>query len=355
MSKKVIIVTVYNSENCGSFLQAYAMQHVLKDRGFEVAFYKRSPLGTSHSFVKRVLSTCKMLLLFKGKHIVFAWKQWSSFQKNCKLFKTCDITSTFYRNAEYVLLGSDTIWNFESSYFRKKSDIYLGTIFKNKKIISYAASAANTSLKLFHKIVFQNGGLSHIDYCMVRDIHTKKLVEKEVSKPVNIVVDPTLLLNKKDYIQLISGNIYKESKTLYLLLYYFGDFNEELKSNILKYAKKRNLKVVSFLSYRKWCDESITADPKKMIFYFNNAEAIVTNTFHGSIFSMIFEKPFAVYDERKEKINDLLIKYCQQKRLFTDATNLHQILEQAFNISEIAEFDLIRERSLDLLYDALDT
>ena len=54
--KKVLITTVYNSENCGSFLQAWSLYYVLKLKGYEVAFLKRKPKRTSHSFSMHLLN-----------------------------------------------------------------------------------------------------------------------------------------------------------------------------------------------------------------------------------------------------------------------------------------------------------
>lgn len=352
MSNKIIIVTVYNSENCGSFLQAYAMKTILEKIGFEVAFYKRNTYGTSHSFIFHLLSVIKKIVCLNFEEINFVWKPWFSFKNATKIFKVCKKRSRFYQEADTVLLGSDTIWCFDAPYFREKAYIYLGNVFANKYIISYAASVANTSPESFHEIVKNNGGLDNIARILVRDIHTKKLVQNEINQTVEIVTDPTLLLNKDDYLKLMKS---EKVGFKYLLLYYFGEPNEQLRSNIQCYAQKNNLKIVSLLKHRKWCHYNIPADPCNAILYFNYADAVITNTFHGCALSMIFEKAFAVHDEGKIKVSALLSQYDQKKRLFVNSREISDLLSQPCDIMNNGKFDLIRKQSLDLLYDALET
>lgn len=350
MSNKIIIVTVYNSENCGSFLQAYAMKSIIEKFGFEVAFYKRNTLGTSHSWAHHLPSIIKNLVCLNFQGIKFAWQPWFLFEKATKIFKVCERKSRFYKEAGTVLLGSDTIWNFDVSYFREKANIYLGKVFKEKHVISYAASAGNTSSEKFGEIIKENGGLDNIACFLVRDVHTKKLVQNETNQMVEIVTDPTLLLNKEDYLRLVPN---EKIGFKYILLYYFGEPDEQLRSTIQDYAKKRNLRTVSLLRHRQWCDYSIPADPAKAILYFNNAEAVITNTFHGCALSMIFEKAFAVHEEGKIKVSNLLTQYDQQKRLFINSSDIYDLLDNSYKIINNDKFDSVRKQSLELLHKAL--
>lgn len=352
MSNKIIIVTVYNSENCGSFLQAYAMKTTLEKIGFEVAFYKRNTAGTSHSFVHRFPAIIKKLVSFNFIGIKFVWQPWFLFEKSTKIFKVCKQESRFYQEADTVLLGSDTIWNFDVPYFRNKANIYLGNIFQDKHLISYAASAGNTSSKIFCETIKNSGGLDNIVRFLVRDEHTKKLLQNETEQSVEIVTDPTLLLDKADYLELIQN---EKVDFQYILLYYFGEPDEQLRTSIQHYAKKKNLKIVSLLTYRKWCDYSIPADPAKAILYFNSADGVITNTFHGCALSMIFGKAFAVHDEGKMKVSALLSQYNEKKRIFSNPKEIYDLLEEYCDIMNNGKYDSVRKQSLDLLYDALKT
>lgn len=153
ISKKAVVVTVYNSENCGSFLQAYCMRAILNKLGYDVAFYKRDTKGTSHEFMKHIRPFLRNLYHLRFKTAWWELKKWFVFQSYINKFNVCDKDSEFYKKADVVILGSDTIWNFNSLYFTNKANVYTGQIFNGKKVISYAVPAANTTKEKFINIV----------------------------------------------------------------------------------------------------------------------------------------------------------------------------------------------------------
>lgn len=349
-NKKIMIVTVYNSENCGSFLQAYAMKVALERFGYGVAFYKRDVEGTSHAFGPHIKLTLKRLLRGHMKAVKFTIGPWFAFNKAVKELRVCDEKSAFYRETETVLLGSDTIWNFKDLYFRSKADVFLGKFFQDKRVISYAASAGNTEQEAFQEVLRCHGGLGHIAKLLVRDEHTKGLVEAETGQESQIVCDPTFLVEKNDYLKLVPD---ASIDYRYVLLYYFGEIPEEVKTGIQEFAARHSLKIVSLLKDRKWCDYSIPADPKKMVQYFSSASAVVTNTFHGCAFSMIFERPFAAHDVGKIKVKDLLEKLGEADRLFVDKKGLVDALERYCEVITSGRLEAYRKESLEILRDAL--
>ena len=309
MKKKAIVVTVYNSHNSGSFLQAFAMNEVLKKEGLDVSFLERKNVG-SHSVKMLLKNVIRDLLKFRFKKAISSVSIWGVFEN---LPKSCfDIQkkgSTYYEQTDYVILGSDTIWNFDNKYFSNNARLYLGACFEGKKVVSYAASAANTSLETFRRVTSETG-LDHLASIMVRDFYTKQLVKDACGKEAVIVTDPSLLLNAEDYSSLVRK---VEIKQPYLLIYYFGEISTDMKKNVKLYAKNKNLKIVSLPYNRSWCDLSRNQSPYNMVSYFQQAECVITNTFHGCAFSLIFEKPFAVHNENKKKVTNLLEMYGEQE------------------------------------------
>lgn len=350
MNKKAVIVTVYNSENCGSYLQAYALKQILNQKGFEVAFYKRSTQETSHQFTAHIIPFLKAILKLKYQDALFIIGQWFKFEAAIRKFPKCTLKSHFTNEADILILGSDTLWNFDSSYFRKKFNIYSGRIFKGKNIITYAISTANTSLKTF-KLTLADYKLSNISSFLVRDFHTKELVEQCTDKKATIVCDPTLLLSFNDYKPLIRN---QKIPKAYILLYYFQSFNQEQQNYIIQYAKKHQLNIISLLTYREWCNKSIIASPQNMLFYFSHASYIITDTFHGTAFSLIFEKKFGVFDEGKNKVKELLITYHKTNHLFHDYKNLENTLNQENDVITNGTFDNIRTKSINTLFNTIN-
>ena len=347
----IIIVTVYNSHNSGSYLQAYSLYRVLSDQGHVVNFLKRDTKGSSHA-ISQVVT--KMVRSFIKLQFVQAWNnfaKWFVYERVQKKLPIVEFKSDFYKTADYIILGSDTIWNFNSKYFSINASLYLGNIFKDKKVISYAASAANTQLVKFKTVVDQSGGFSNIKTILVRDTHTKKMVEDSCGRSASLVIDPTLLATPSIFLHLIKKN--KGNKP-YILLYYFGDLPKDLKQEVLNYSLNKSVSIVSMPVYRPWCNHSVINTPQNMVSYFYNAESILTNTFHGTAFSLIYEKPFAVHDLGKNKVEELLNVYGELDRLSKDPKELCLLLSKESSASLAERKEILRKESLSLLNVALN-
>lgn len=347
-SKKVVVVTVYNSENCGSYLQAYALRYVLFNNGFEVAFFERKTKKTSHQFSSRIILLLRRILKLKFKDAIFVLGSWFNFERAIKEFDICKPNSDFVDEADIIIIGSDTLWNFDVPYFKDKFNVFGGEIFKGKNVVTYAVSAANTSLETFKQFFTEQ---TNISYFLVRDSHTKKLIEQCTNRIVHIVCDPTLLLKPDDYRALLCND--KQLKP-YILLYYFETFTKEQREIIMQYAKENQLIIVSLLTNRKWCDKCIIASPQNMILYFSHASCVITDTFHGVAFSLIYEKRFAVFDEGKNKVRELLFTYNMLDRLFCDYFELPRILNMENDVVKSGIYDEVRKESINILFNVIN-
>lgn len=348
--KKVLITTVYNSENCGSYLQAWSLYHVLKMQGYEVAFLRRGERHTSHSFGLHLSNAMKDLVKFRFSHAYYIIKEWFVFNKLHGQFEIVRKDSSFFREALIQIIGSDTLWNFEVDYFRNRVKLYLGQEFLPKSSITYAVSAANTSSELFSNTVKSVADQRGIIKYLVRDTHTACLVKTILNEESKIVCDPTMLLNANDF-----ESLEKEKPSIehYLLIYCFGDI-ASMKDAIISYAKNRGLKTVSLLSRRDWCDYSVEEDPQLMVTFYRYATCVVSNTFHGTAFSMIYEKPFAVLDEGKIKVKELLGLYEQEQHLIQSPESLADCLDAVLTDREKQIYESIKQQSLALLINTVN-
>lgn len=321
--KKAIIVTVYNSENCGSYLQAYALKKTLEENNYQVSFLQRGTENTSHDFRKTVKKTFRNIRHLRFLSAFQTLKQWYCFEMAQRNFFVCTRNDDFYKEADLIVLGSDTIWNFESSYFSVNASIYTGADFVGKKVISYAASVGNTTLNTFADVIARSGRLGNVHTVLVRDSRTKSYVEKTTTHSANIVCDPTLLLTPKIFSTFERPYLYKQKC---LLIYSFDEFEEDMKNAIVTYAREKNLIVVSLIRNFGWVDVIPITTPENMITYYANAQAVVTDTFHGTAFSLIYELPFVVIDKGKVKVHELLEAYSESKRLITTVFEFKKII-----------------------------
>ena len=347
MKEKAIIITVHNSENCGSFLQAFAMQKVLQKLGFEVAFLFRDTKGTSHDKRRMLLMAWNLMKHLHIRDAIVRIRQWHTYEKLQSQFQICHIGDCFCYEASHVILGSDTIWNFEVDYFHQSAKRLLGAMLSDKHVICYAASVGNTSADIFREVTDKYGGINHISTLLVRDKHTKDIIKVSYNRGSELVCDPTLLLQPEDFADI---STHQHINKPYILLYYFGSIPDNIRIAIQQYAQAHQMKIVSLLIKRAWCDYFVPSSPGNMVSCYAGASAVVTNTFHGCALSLIYQVPFAAHEEGKVKVKELLDTYESSCRLFTDTNNLTGILEQ--KIDNKALVNLLAMQSLEKLKQA---
>ena len=311
---KACIVTVYNSENCGSYWQAAALQEYLTSCGCEVSFLRRNMKGASHTFP----SLCKRIA--RGiKHGSFgrasgALKQYRMFDREIKVFP---ITEECGEEFDLCVLGSDTIWNMDQPYFVRERKDYWGARSHAKKTISYAASVANTGKEKIGRYPDAIECLNRLDAVSVRDLYTQSVIRELTDHPVELVCDPTLLQDKSFYIGKCPGK--KTGRILFV--YYFSEMPQELQAEVRRFAKEQGLQIVVMGSSMKGDVQEFIFSPSKFIEYYNAAEFVVTNTFHGTIFSIIFEKQAVFNSTGKQKVRDLLERFGVTGQDYADAEN----------------------------------
>lgn len=350
---KIAIVTVYNTENCGSFLQSYALKNALEKLGHEVCFLYRDLTGTDNTFNSHIRLGLVKCAKFKFAAALNFWKRYFNFKAINKNQPVVYRDTALFDDIDCFVLGSDTIWNFDSKYFYANKNTYTGLNLPDVKKITYAVSAANTGCEIFENDSDIREGIKSLDAISVRDNSTKAIVEKITGKSPTVVCDPTLLIEEKDYNSLMAEGSVKTDKK-YILLYYFSDMSDLQKKHISELKKETGCKIVSFGEYRSWCDINPAYDPKTFLLYMKNADFVVTNTFHGTIFSVLFHKRFVDYGGKKLKISNLLNQLGLQDTIVDDSTSLVEKYKKNLNYEQAEEvINQLRQQSLNYLYESL--
>lgn len=344
MKKKIAICTLYDSVNCGTFLQAYSLKKTFEKLGFEVFFLKLKNDNSkiTKSKEKRNIQIKEILIkLIRKIKLQFVFK------KANKQFKTIELDELNNDTSfEYVIIGSDEIWNINNNSFTHYIE-YFGYNFKNKKIIAYAPSANDTTkedlLNKYEKINFNN-----FYKLSARDKNTKNLLEQMQQKKVTDVLDPTMIID--NFNEIIENTSLKN-----YIVVYGHRFNEKQKNEIIKFAKEKKLKTISITKYYDWCDKSIVASPGKFLSYIKNANYIITSTFHGSVFSILFKKNFAVYLNNGSKISDLLNKFELKSRI-ADYKNIDDIIKNDIDYNNIDKIlNKYKNQSIKFIKDSINS
>lgn len=309
MKIKIGILTFHTALNYGAVLQAYALQNFLNSIGMPNEIIDYRCLYIENTYKPFQISEGKFLnsivrgLVFGG--IIRKKKEVFQDFVSRKL-----ITSNRYSNLNdldqvneaysFFITGSDQVWSpisagFDPTYF-------LPFAADNKKF-SYAASIGTT--KLSDDLVFEfKKRLKGFRLISIREKSNETLIKKvDPTMEVLVHVDPTLLLSKSTWSKLTLESIVKEP---YLLV-----FNVEKCINNIQFAKKvasdKGLKIIYINERTIKKDKAIryiqAPSPEDFLTLFANAEIVVTNSFHGAVFSLIFQKEFYVELDNKKLRN----------------------------------------------------
>ena len=211
---------------------------------------------------------------------------------------------------------------------------------KNIKRLIYGASLGNDELLQKYAVDFKTK-TSNLDFISVREQSIINPLENICGKKIEQVIDPTLLLDKREWDKLITNNVttnLKEQK--YILVYTLFESDEVTKiANCI--SKITGLKVVHFRKYNAYDNEYMNLYSKGPIDFvnaFKNAEYIITNSFHGTVFSIIFERKFysVLPITRAGRIKDLLKTLNLDSRIILDTKNI--------NLDENIDYTFAKEK-----------
>ncbi len=321
---KIKTITCHDVYNLGASLQAYALAEYLRKIGQEVEIIDYKPLYLQHYnlnkvnnpvYDKPVLRELYLLMKLPERLKDRRSKRKKEFDKFRETF--LPITNQTYctneelkrdvPEADIYFAGSDQIWN---TLFKNGKDpaFYLDFAPSGSVRASYAASFATEDIVEEEKINVKRR-LEKMDYISVREKSGIAIVNQLGIKGAVQVLDPVFLLEQSKWIEMEKNSDFREP---YLLVYDF-EGNEKIQGFVIKKAKEENLKIYSILPC-DYCDRCFNEEgPQMFISLIHYAEYIVSNSFHGTAFAIIFRKPFAVFD-RSEKINtrmhDLVKSMC---------------------------------------------
>lgn len=347
---KVCIVTVYNSINSGSYWQARTLAAYFEAKGDEVLFYPRpADRDSSNSVAFRAKMIAKMMIKGRVTSAVRTYKMYKAFDRCQGAFHVLSGKPDCVKHIDLFVLGSDTIWNFESRYFVNHRELFWGGKFDGRPVIAYAGSAANCSAEDFRPYPELKEMAGQWMSIGVRDQRTKNVLGKMTDQEVVMTCDPTFLFTKNDYANWIPP----VREQPFIFLYVFRDLPVSEAAWIRAYAREHGLKIISGIDREDISDRVLVNAPETFVRYMLAADYVITDTFHGTAFSMNFEKRFVVIDRGKEKVTELLRQYGFLDRLSGNEDQFARILDTPIDYSVrrqgIAES---RKKSMDFLDNA---
>lgn len=367
---KIGILTFQYANNYGALLQAYALRKYLLNLGHEVYIlnYDNSMLYMKNRNLKKKILTCVWdifsKILGKNKRL----KKFEIFRKknleiSMSVMKNIEEIRAYVANTKYdaYIVGSDQVWN---PYITSNDSVYCLSFATNEKKIAYAASFGISCFPLNLEENFIKY-INKFNFVSVRENTGKDILNKMNYQDVRVVLDPVFLLEKKQWEKLAITNI----NYSYILCYYMpGDkvCEKKIKKIAENLRNRFGYKIINIgrKEYHKFINDGkdiIDASPNEFLGYFKNAKFIVTNSFHGTAFSLIFEKEFysvvnlSINNETKlsSRITDLLQNVELDNRIISDRTE--QIDVFPIDYKKINKnINQLKKQSKDYLVQALN-
>lgn len=328
--KKIGIITHYDVHNHGALLQLTALIKVLSSKNIEAKALRfdknydfmghnlKSKYDVSIKSAGIYLSYIKEKGLGCTKYNFFKRKILNEYKRNAGLI------GNYYSESpllDAVIVGSDEVFALHTG----PTPVFFGHCLPTENVMSYAASFGPTTFQdicKLHSQSFVRSGIESMKYVTVRDENSADTIKALTGKLSPIVVDPVLLYGYKTEIE----NLVKPNIPEYLLIYaYDNRMNSQEEVNAIKeYARRKGLKTISPGFYHSWCDYNINADPINLLSYFKYASEVVTDTFHGSVMSLITGAKFVVKTRESNhlKLSNLLKEYGLENRIFNQWNDL---------------------------------
>ncbi len=312
------IITHHSAHNYGAMLQAYALQKYLKnnyDKEVKIINLRTKEGIKAYKIIKKPKKlTGYIWVILKLVHYVALKKRHRAFEKflndyidKTKIYKSFEEITTFPPNFDYYISGSDQVFSPKGKELRA---YYLDFGSYDKKRIAYAPSfgyktVPNEKKELIKKLLLRFNHLS------AREVSGCNIIKTLINKEVPNVLDPVFLLNPADY-HIIANPVKLKSKN-YILCYALVGMKKQIP--LAKKLKEiTGLPIVlikdSALLPVKGIDKIIRfAGPREFLWLFANANYVVTDSFHGTAFSLVFRKNFfstIAIPEKAERIYSIL-------------------------------------------------
>lgn len=309
------LATPFQTQNYGTKLQAFAMQNIFLELGYDVEIISYTYVSSKKEKIKNILSIKKLSSRIKQKR-----QKKSDFSNPCyaqcvrernrdfdrftneylpttRNFVSLEELKKYSERYDAVICGSDQIWlpvHIQKGYYS------LSFVPEGVKRIAYAPSIGIGKLEKSDQKMYRDF-LCKMDSLSCREISGCEIIEQTANRKAQLVLDPTLLVSKSEWEKLSGSTTVIDGD--YIFCYFLGE-NPQHRQKVKELAKLTGCKIVTLphidgyveadLDYADYALSEI--GPDKFINLIKNAKYVCTDSFHGSVFSTIFEKEFFVFE-----------------------------------------------------------
>ena len=343
-SKSCGIISIYGLNNYGNRLQNYALIHTLQDMGCRCKNF----LDLKKTWY---IKYCAARIL---KNQLCMFRRTLLFRKiDKKLVKNVYAKKRKIKRQEhfdYLICGSDQIWtlNLASSY-------YFAEFAPKEKRIAYAASFGVSSIPDFQKERYRKW-LNGFKSISVRESSGAEIINNLIGIDVEVLIDPTMLLSRQEWRELSEKPRFNTDKK-YILTYFLGNVDAERSRYINNICKICGLELID-LNAKQPSKFYYKTGPAEFLWLVEHSAVVFTDSFHGSVFSILFEVPFLVFNrdeqisEMSSRIDTLLHTMKLEDRRFNNQTVQDVFKKEYAHVGAILKNE--KKRSIAFLEKALN-
>ena len=386
---KIGIITYHFPYNCGAALQCFALQTKLEELGHEVCIINYRPWYHQNRY-----TPLKNPVYFAGKRFhdpadnllkrvyhagdgflrtVHSWKNYSAVElkekkfrtfvkrylKETRVYRTLKQLQKDPPKCDMYISGSDQLWNcgitggvFDSAYFLDFGGDDIGKM-------SYSVGADFSKLENPAEVL--KDLVKGLDVISLREEKFLPDVQKAVDGkiPTHVDVDPTLLLTADKYIAHMPD--LPREKEPYILTYTMtGETQKQIYNGAKLLSEKLGIKVIDVSGdpnkMNKKVEDNRLCSPDELLWYVKNAEYVVTNSFHGTVFSVIFQKKFVTipHAQTGNRVTELLDKLGLSARYHRVTTDAVEAVTNELDYNAVTEkLSALRANSTEFLSESI--
>lgn len=381
--KKIGVCACYDTKNYGSMLQTLATCKQIENLGYDYEIIKYTRKATVGLVLKSLGRIPEKLALKKAKseqakqlekypevkqgiktrNACFDAFMNSTFTKMSPAYDTFEQLKKATENYDAVLVGSDQLWlpqGYSTGFYN------LLFVPDNIPKIAYATSFGVSQIPENKKKTAKEF-LNRIEHISVRELRGSEIVKELTGRDVPTVVDPTLLFNQEKWEEIIPRKPVMEGD--YIFCYFLGN-NPEQRKTVREFADAQGLPVVTIPHLDEFIEsdvgfgdyEKYDVGPAEFINLIRNAKYVCTDSFHGSVFSILHHKQFVTFNRfsegnkqsRNSRIDSLLKQTGLTDRRYNTASSLKDKIDAPIDYQTVENrLTSMRQSSVDYLTDAL--
>lgn len=355
-NKKIAIVSIYDLNNFGNRLQNIAVYRLLKKLNYDPEVVVVDVHRKKDVITRPVKGILKFLKIYNNVR----YQSFLEFNKNIEYSKYKlllkwnreIIDNDINKDYDFFIVGSDQVWNPEFAGF---GFYFLDFVKDSKKKIAFSASMGVTdvSKEYANKMKLH---LKSFNAISVREQQANDLITSLTQRDdIVTLVDPTMMIEAEEWIEIAKKPEMYQGED-FILNYFLGEQSPKRRQLINDFARSKGYKVINILDED---DPFYTCGPAEFLWLENNAKLICTDSFHSSVFGILFKTPFLVFD-REDTVKNMSSRLDNLLRIFelTDRKFIGEALtEKSLDIDYTRAYERLlheKKKSIDFLINTIE-